>query len=164
MMLFISLYLMCSSVNGTGCLVCCVFDIVCELFGETIRHMLGVVAILLLNVKELFTVVGGALLYGLPKSVCVVSVIPVCVQILLPYVCLCFCMSEVISSFKSLRAESHVFAFLKLFLCVILHIMWSGKSLQLLCILHFGMLCLSAISMMFVKIMLAMCMLVGMVV
>ena len=39
-----------------------------------------------------------------------------------------------------------------------------GKSLQLLCILPFGMLCLSAISMMFVKIMLAVCMLVGMVV
>ena len=29
--------------------------------------------------------------------------------------------------------------------------MWSGKSLQLLCILPFGMLCLSANSMMFVK-------------
>ena len=29
--------------------------------------------------------------------------------------------------------------------------MWSGKSLQLLCILPFGMLCLSAISRMFVK-------------
>ena len=39
-----------------------------------------------------------------------------------------------------------------LFLCVILHTMSSGKSLQLLCILPFGMLCLSAISMMFVKI------------
>ena len=38
-----------------------------------------------------------------------------------------------------------------LFLCVILHTMWSGKSLQLLCILPFGMLCLSTISMMFVK-------------
>ena len=60
-------------------------------------------------------------------------------------------MSEVITPFKSLRAGSHVFAFLMLFLCVILHIMWSGKSLQLLCILPFGMLCLSAISMMFVK-------------
>ena len=32
--------------------------------------------------------------------------------------------------------------------------MSSGKSLQLLCILPFGMFCLSAISMMFVKIML----------
>ena len=40
--------------------------------------------------------------------------------------------------------------------------MSSGKSLQLLCILPFGMFCLSAISMMFVKILLAVCMLVGM--
>ena len=67
-------------------------------------------------------------------------------------------MPEVISSSKSLRAGSQVF------LCVIFHTMWSGKSLQLLRILPFGMLCLSAISMMFVKIMLAVCMLVGMVV
>ena len=73
-------------------------------------------------------------------------------------------MSEVISSFKSLRAGSHVFALLMLFLWVIVHTMWLGKSLQLLCILPFGMLCLSAISTMFVKIMLAVCMLVGMVV
>ena len=73
-----------------------------------------------------------------------------------------FCMSEVISSFKSLRAGSHVFALLMLFLCVILHTMWSCKSLQLLCILPFGMLCLSAISIFFVKSMLAVCMLVGM--
>ena len=55
-------------------------------------------------------------------------------------------------------------ALIMLSLCVILHTMWSGKSLQFLCILPFGMLCLSAISMMFVKIMLAVCMLVGMVV
>ena len=75
-----------------------------------------------------------------------------------------FCMSEVISSFKSLRAGSQVSVFLMLFLCVILHTMWSGNSLQLLCLLPFRMLCLSAISMMFVKIMLAVCMLVGMVV
>ena len=38
-----------------------------------------------------------------------------------------------------------------LFLRVILHTMWLGKSLQLLCILSFGMLCLSAISILFVK-------------
>ena len=50
-----------------------------------------------------------------------------------------------------------------LFLCVILHTKSSGKSLQLLCIVPFGMLYLSAISMMFVKILLAVCMLVGMV-
>ena len=73
-------------------------------------------------------------------------------------------MSEVISLFKSVRDGSQVFALLVLFLCVILHTMWSDKSLQLLCILPFGMLCLSAISMMFVKIMLAVSMLVGMVV
>ena len=52
-------------------------------------------------------------------------------------------MSEVISSFKSLRAGSRVFALFLLFLCVIFHTMWSCKSLQLLCILPFGMLCLS---------------------
>ena len=67
-------------------------------------------------------------------------------------------MSEVFSSFKSLRAGSQVFALLMLFLCVIFHTMWSVKSLPLLCILPFGMLCLSAIRMMFVKIMLAVCM------
>ena len=49
-------------------------------------------------------------------------------------------------------------------LCVILHTMWSDKSLQLLCILPFGILCLSAITIMFLKIILAMCMLVGIVV
>ena len=73
-------------------------------------------------------------------------------------------MSKVISSFRSLRAGSQVFALLMLFLCVILHTMSSGKSLQLFYILPFGMLCLSAISMMFVRILLAVCMLMGMVV
>ena len=73
-------------------------------------------------------------------------------------------MSEVISSFKSLRTGSQVFALLMLFLWVILHTMWLGKILQLLCIMAFGMLCLSAISIMFKKNTLAVCMLVGMVV
>ena len=91
-----------------------------------------------------------------------VNVVVVCLPrpMFLPYVCLCFCMLEVISSFKSLRAGSQVFVLLMLFLWVILHTMWSGKILQLLCILPIGMLCLSVISMMFVKIMLAVCMLV----
>ena len=48
-----------------------------------------------------------------------------------------------------------MFALLMLFLSVILHTMSSGKSRQLLCIFPFCMLCLSAISMMFVNIMLA---------
>ena len=47
---------------------------------------------------------------------------------------------------------------------MILHMMWSGKSLRLLCILPFDILCLSAVRMMFVKIILAVCMLVGTVV
>ena len=67
---------------------------------------------------------------------------------------LCLCMSDVIFSFKSLRAGLQVFALLMLFLCVLLLTMWLGKSLQLLCILPFGKLYLSAISMMFLKIML----------
>ena len=57
-----------------------------------------------------------------------------------------------------------MFALLMLFFGVILHTMSSGKSLQLICILPFGIFCLSAISMMFVKILLAVCRLVGMVV
>ena len=36
-------------------------------------------------------------------------------------------------------------------MCVILHTMWLGKCVQLLCILPFVMVCLFAISMMFVK-------------
>ena len=73
-------------------------------------------------------------------------------------------MSEVISSFRSLKTGSQVFSLLMLFLCVILHTMSLGDSLQLLFNFLFGMLCLSAISMMFVKIMFAVCILVGMVV
>ena len=73
-------------------------------------------------------------------------------------------MSAVISSFRSLRVGLQVFALLMLLLSVNLHIMSSSKSLQLLCILPFGMLFLSAISMMYVKILLAVCILVGIVV
>ena len=57
-----------------------------------------------------------------------------------------------------------MFSLLMLFLCVILHTMFSGKSRQLLCIFLFGVLCLSVINMMFVNIMLEVCMLVGIVV
>ena len=41
--------------------LCCVFDSVCELFGETIRNIFGC-GILLLNILDLFSVAGGALL------------------------------------------------------------------------------------------------------
>ena len=103
-------------------------------------------------------------MYGLPQNVCVVPGSQCASKCSFHMFCLWVCMSEVISSFKSLRARSQVFSLLMLFLWVTLHTMWSAKSLQLLCILPFGMLCLSAISIMFVKIMLAVCMLVGMVV
>ena len=35
----ISLYFLCCSVNGSVCLVCCVFDSVFKLPGETIRNV-----------------------------------------------------------------------------------------------------------------------------
>ena len=60
---------------------------------------------------------------------------------LLPYVLFVFCMSEVISSFSSLKAGSQVFDLLMLFLCMILHTMSSGKSLKFLCIMPFDKLC-----------------------
>ena len=53
----IPLYCMCFSGNGSVCVECCVFDSVCEF-----AMCLGVVAILLLNVMEVFSVGGGALL------------------------------------------------------------------------------------------------------
>ena len=37
----VSLYVLCCPVNGSVCFVCCVFDGVCELFGEIIRNMFG---------------------------------------------------------------------------------------------------------------------------
>ena len=111
---------------------------------------LGVVAILLLTVNDVYSVGGGALLdrpcMVFKKSACCACDSSVHLSVLsIGFICV-FCMSEVISSFKSLRTGSEVFALLMMFLCVILHTMWSGKSLQLLCILPFGILCLSAIS------------------
>ena len=58
------LYFMCCSVNGSVCLVCCV-----------LVNCFGVVAILLLNVMEVFSVGAGALL----NKPCMVPVIPVCI-------------------------------------------------------------------------------------
>ena len=86
--------LMCLFVLCVACLIVFVNCLV-----KQFAMCVGVVAILLLNVMDVFSVCGGALL-DRP--------------------------------------------------CVILHTMSSGNSLQLLCILPFGMFCLSAISMMFV--------------
>ena len=143
--------------------LCCVLDSVCELFVKQFKQFamcLGVVAILFLNVMYVFSVGGGALLNRpcmVFQGMCVLYLWSQCASKCFFHR---FCLSEVISSFKSLRDGSQAFAILMLFLCVILHTIWSGKSPQLLCILPFGMLCLSAISMMFVKIMLAVCMVV----
>ena len=37
----VSLYVVCCSVNVSVCFVCCVFDSVCEFFGETIHKRLS---------------------------------------------------------------------------------------------------------------------------
>ena len=58
----VSLYVVCCSVNVSVCFVCCVFDRVCELFGETICNVFGCSCYLLLNVMDVFSVCGGALL------------------------------------------------------------------------------------------------------
>ena len=55
---------------------------------------------------------------------CLVKQIAICLDVVVILLC------NVISSFKCLRTGSQVFALILLFLCVILHTMWSGKSLQ----------------------------------
>ena len=58
----VSLYVVCCSVNVSVCFVCCVLDSVCELFGETIRNVFGCSCYFVLNVMDLFSVCGGAML------------------------------------------------------------------------------------------------------
>ena len=76
---------------------------------------LVVVAILLLNVMEVFSVCEGALL-DKPCMVFlrmgVLCLRSQCASKCSSHrICLCFCMSEVISSFKSLRTGSQVFPY-----------------------------------------------------
>ena len=54
-----SLYFLCCSVNVSVCLVCCVLD---NCLVKQFAMCLGVVAVLLLNVMDVFSVGGGALL------------------------------------------------------------------------------------------------------
>ena len=63
-----------------------------------------------------------------------------------------------VERFDRLRAGSQGFAFLVLYLCVILNTMCSGNNLEVLGILPFGMLCLSASRIILVIILLAVCM------
>ena len=79
---------MCCSINGSVCLVCCVFDSVCELFDETIRNMFGWGCYF---VVECYGSVScgwrcsiGCTVYGLPTNVRVVPVIPVGIYMVLP--------------------------------------------------------------------------------
>ena len=69
------------SVNRSVCLVCCVSDCVCELFGETIRNMFGCDCYFvvecygaILRCRWSFV---GETMNGLPQCVCVVPVVPV---------------------------------------------------------------------------------------
>ena len=55
----VSLYAVCCSVNVSVCFVCCVFV---NCLVKQFAICLGVVAILLLNVMDVFSVCGGALL------------------------------------------------------------------------------------------------------
>ena len=57
----------------------------------------------------------------------------------------CVCMRDVILEFNSEIEGAHAFCDLLLFLCCILCLMSSGKRLHVMCILTFGMLCLSAL-------------------
>ena len=58
----VALYVLCCFVNRSVCFMCCVFDSVCELLVKQFAICLGVFAILLLNVMDLFSVARGALL------------------------------------------------------------------------------------------------------
>ena len=117
----VSLYVVCCSVNVSACFVCCVFDSVCELLGETICNVFGCSCYFLLNVVDVFSVCGCALLDRpcmVFQSVCVCCACDPNGCLSAPSICfaLCFCMSEVISSFRSLRAGSQVFALLMSFI------------------------------------------------
>ena len=100
----ISLYYLYCSVNGSVCLVCCVFDSVVNCLVKQL--CLGVVVILLLNVMEVFSVGGGVLLDRpcmVFQRMCVLCLLFQCASKCYFYrFCSCFCMSEVISSFKGL--------------------------------------------------------------
>ena len=93
---------------------------------------LGVVSILLMNVMDVFSVGGGALLDRpcmVFQRMCVVCLLSQCAsKCSFHMFCLCFCMSKVISSFKSFRAGSQVFVLRMLLLCVTLHTIWSVRA------------------------------------
>ena len=58
----VSLYVVCCSVNVSVCFVCRVLTVFVNCLVKQFAMCLGVVAILLLNVMDVFSVCGGALL------------------------------------------------------------------------------------------------------
>ena len=102
------------SVNGPVCLVCCVFDSVCELFGETIRNVLVwlLFCCLILSKCLVWVEVHCWIDRVWSSKLCACCACDPSVHLSkcsFHRFCLCFCMSDVISSFKSLRAGSQVF-------------------------------------------------------
>ena len=98
----ISLYFMCCSVNGSVCLACLTVFVNCLV--KRFAICLSVVAILLLNVMDVFSVGEGALL-GRPcmvfQRMCVLCLLSQCAsKCSFHRFCLCLYMSAVISSFK----------------------------------------------------------------
>ena len=97
---------------------------------------LGVVVILLLNVMEVFSVVGGALL----DSPCMVF--HVCCacdnSVRLDAPSMCFVCRKLSHHLRFRELDHRCLLFLCSF-CTILHTMWSGKTLQFLCILHLSL-------------------------
>ena len=130
-------------------LVTCLFNVFAICVGE--------VSVFSLKVMVLILGCVGVLL----ASPCIVFQI-VCVLCVSRYSLhmsdLCVCMRGVISEFNSGSEGSLAFCALMLFLCSILCLMCSGSSLHVEHVLPFGMLCLSAWRMMFVKIVFAVCM------
>ena len=58
----VSLYVVCCSINVSVCFVCCVLDSVLNCLVKQFAMCVGVVAISLLNVMDVFSVCGGTLL------------------------------------------------------------------------------------------------------
>ena len=75
-----------------------VFDVICALFGETIRNMFGCVVILLLNVMELIMVVLSIIHHTVSATVLLVPSISVVVLIIVVGVAMCFRSSSAFSS------------------------------------------------------------------
>ena len=80
----VSLYVLCCPVNGSVCFVCCVFEGVCELFGETIRNVFGCSCYFVVECYACFSVCVVVLcwidhVWSSKECVCVVPVFPISV-------------------------------------------------------------------------------------